>query len=107
MLASAAMDENERQAMLQQLKDPEAWRDLLARVEADPGIPESIKHRRRGSWSLKDRDVVLIAVLGYWQGRGISELHREALQALWEKETGQLVWSDETERARPDDADRP
>ena len=85
------MDEHERQRVLERLKDPEALQELLERAEADPAIPESIKHRRRGSWSLKDRDVVLVAVLGYWQGRGLSELHRDALQALLEKETGQLV----------------
>jgi hypothetical protein len=100
------MDEAERREMLEHLEDPEALQDLLARVEADPAVPDSIKYRRRMTWNLKDRDVVLVAVLGYWQGRGLSQLQRDALQALWEKETGQLAWSDATGGAK-DDAGRP
>ncbi len=94
------MDEAARREVLAQLEDPEALQDLLARAEADPAIPDSIKYRRRMTWNLKDRDVALVAVLGYWQGRGLSQLQRDALQALWEKETGQLVWADEQGRAR-------
>jgi len=91
MLDWAVMDEADRRELYQQLDDPETFKDLLARAEADPAIPDSIKYRRRMTWNLKDRDVVLVAVLGYWQGRGLSELQRAALQALWEKETGQLA----------------
>lgn len=85
------MDELDRRDMIQKIENPEALQELLAGAEADPAIPDSIKYRRRMTWNLKDRDVVLVAVLGYWQGRGISELQRDALHALWEKETGQLV----------------